>query len=587
MTVATVKTVAARFLKSNKPEVLALKGAWGVGKTYAWNKLVLDYKNEISLPNYCYVSLFGIASIQELRTAIFTKIQSVKRLGLELDAKTINKEWFGIACEQTKKLFRFGSGLIKKLPYGKNVTVGLEMIAPHFIRNTIICLDDFERLATRTDAIKGEEILGLISELKEEKGCKVVLVFNEEKLSDKGIYSKYREKVVDIELLYDPTPEEAAEIAIPPELPCRESVKRHCIALKVKNIRVLRKIVTIFQMMHEVAENLHPQVMEQAAQTLVLLAWCYFDTDEKKPTIQFLRKWNTFMWSFKEKQEETDPQESAWNSLLQTYGLSHLDEFDLSIIDVIQRGYLEETGFVEAARLLDAQYRAQDLEQSFSDAWNLFHNSFKDNRDELIRTLYDSFKKSVKNISPINLSGTTSLLRELEKDDLADELIDFYLDARGEEDEILNLEDSHFSGDIKDQVIWERLKERRTKTVTLMPLVEAVKYIADNSGWSKKQIESLLAATEDDYYTLFKQDHGDQLRRIVSCCLQFDGYEDKLKPIGSKARDALVRIANENQLNAIRLRRYNILVKQPTTNPSDERNVVDGIPSAAVSDTAQ
>ena len=46
MTVATVKTVAARFLKSVKPEVLALKGAWGVGKTYAWNKLVLDYRNE-------------------------------------------------------------------------------------------------------------------------------------------------------------------------------------------------------------------------------------------------------------------------------------------------------------------------------------------------------------------------------------------------------------------------------------------------------------------------------------------------------------------------------------------------------------
>ena len=92
-------------------------------------------------------------------------------------------------------------------------------------------------------------------------------------------------------------------------------------------------------MMHEVAENLHPQVMEQAAQTLVLLAWCYFDSDDKKPTIQFLREWNTFMWGFKETNEEKDPQESAWSSLLQTYGLSHLDEFDLSIIDVIPVSY--------------------------------------------------------------------------------------------------------------------------------------------------------------------------------------------------------------------------------------------------------
>ena len=181
---------------------------------------------------------------------------------------------------------------------------------------------------------------------------------------------------------------------------------------------------------------------------------------------------------------------------------------DRSIIDVIQRGYLEETGFADAANSIDAQFRAQELEQSFSAAWNLFHNSFEDNRDELIRTMYDSFKKSVKYISPINLNGTTSLLRELERGDLADELIDCYLDARGEEDGILNLEDSHFSGDIKDQVIWERLKERRTKTITMMPLVEAVRHIADHSGWTKTHIESLLAATEDDYYTLFKQDHG-------------------------------------------------------------------------------
>jgi tRNA A37 threonylcarbamoyladenosine biosynthesis protein TsaE len=54
MTVATAKAVAARFLTSDQPEVLALKGAWGVGKTYAWNKTVLECKDDIKLPNYCY-----------------------------------------------------------------------------------------------------------------------------------------------------------------------------------------------------------------------------------------------------------------------------------------------------------------------------------------------------------------------------------------------------------------------------------------------------------------------------------------------------------------------------------------------------
>lgn len=104
MTVATVKTVATRFLKHDKPEVLALKGAWGVGKTYAWNQLVLETKGEIKMDSYCYISLFGISSISELRTAIFTKMQSVKLLGQKLDAKAINSEWKKIISTQWKKI---------------------------------------------------------------------------------------------------------------------------------------------------------------------------------------------------------------------------------------------------------------------------------------------------------------------------------------------------------------------------------------------------------------------------------------------------------------------------------------------------
>lgn len=558
MTVATVKTVAARFLKSDKPEVLALKGAWGVGKTYAWSKLVLECKDNIPLPNYCYVSLFGVSTIAELRTAIFTKTQAVKRLGVRLDAETINNEWLDLVGEQTKKFFRFGSGIIKELPYGKNITVGLETLAPHFIRSTIVCLDDFERLAAGT--IKAEEILGLISELKEEKNCKIVLIFNEEKLSNKDIYTKYREKVVDIELLYDPTPEEATEIALPADLPCLTSVKKHCISLAVKNIRVLRKIVGLVEIVYEVAGHLHHQVMEQAVQTLVLFAWCYFDADDKKPTLQFLREWNQFAWGFGEVKGEEDPKHSAWNKRLQTYGLTHLDEFDLTIFSVIERGYLEETGFTEAAKTLDAQFRAQDLEQSFTVAWNLFHNTFADNRAELIQTLYDSFKKSVKHINPINLNGTTNLLRELGRDDLANELIDFYLDVRAAEDGILDLESYPFSGDIKDPVIWERFNKRKAETKALLPLSEAVKHIAANAGWSKIHIEALQAASEDDFYALFKQDHGDELSRIIACCLQFEAWAEH-KPISEKARAALIRIGKENPLNAIRVRRHKVVIE--------------------------
>lgn len=580
MSLSTVKTVAARFLKSDKSEVLALKGAWGVGKTHAWNKLILECKNDIKLPNYCYVSLFGISSISELRTAIFTKTRSVKLLGTKLDAETVNNEWSGIVAAQTKKLFQFGSGIIKELPYGKNITVGLETLAPHFIRKTIVCFDDFERLSSSNGSIKAEDVLGQISELKEEKGCKVVLIFNEEKLASKEVYSKYREKVVDIELLYDPTPNEAAEIALPANLPCRSSVKKHCVILGVKNIRVLRKIVTLVEMMHEIAGKHHPKVMEQAVHTLILLAWCYFDAEGKKPTLEFIRQWNQFAWSFEKiNGQDVDPTTAAWNKQLQSYDLTHLDEFDLTLFKVIECGYLEETGFEAAASDLNDQYHALDLEQSFTAAWDLFHNTFADNQAELEQALHDSFKKSVKHISPLNLNGTTNLLRQLGRADIADELIDFYLDVRANDEGILDLDEHPFSGDIRDPAIWEKFAKRKAEKQSTISLGAAVQHIAEHGSWSRVHLEALKAASKNDYYDLFKQDHGQNLSKIVGSCLQFESWEEH-KTIGQEARAALIHIGKENQLNAIRVRRHKITIEELDSH--DNQDSAEG-PSASSS----
>ena len=199
MTVATVKAVATRFLISNTPEVLALKGAWGVGKTYLWNQLIQQCNIDIKLANYCYVSLFGISSIKELRTAIFVKTKPVKRLGKESGSRIEDNKQALLSWGGLKSIVN-GLSKLNHLPYiGNSVSITLETVASHFVSETIICLDDFERLNQQLITI--DEILGIISELKEEKGCKVVLIFNEDKLDSRETYKRYREKVVDIELL--------------------------------------------------------------------------------------------------------------------------------------------------------------------------------------------------------------------------------------------------------------------------------------------------------------------------------------------------------------------------------------------------
>ena len=62
MSIALVEKEIARFLASTEPEVLCLRGKWGVGKTYSWNAFLRQAKDkgEIALKSYSYVSLFGV-----------------------------------------------------------------------------------------------------------------------------------------------------------------------------------------------------------------------------------------------------------------------------------------------------------------------------------------------------------------------------------------------------------------------------------------------------------------------------------------------------------------------------------------------
>ena len=73
MSIDILEDQIGRFLASEAPEVMSIKGAWGVGKTYAWNKYLANAKNlkKIAFKKYSYVSLFGINSLDDLKFSIF------------------------------------------------------------------------------------------------------------------------------------------------------------------------------------------------------------------------------------------------------------------------------------------------------------------------------------------------------------------------------------------------------------------------------------------------------------------------------------------------------------------------------------
>src|SRR5262249_19762119 len=87
LSIEIVEREIGRFLASPEPEVLCLKGKWGIGKTFAWQRFVQNAKSHggIALDQYAFVSLFGVNSAEQLCLSIVESAVPRDRIGDDFD----------------------------------------------------------------------------------------------------------------------------------------------------------------------------------------------------------------------------------------------------------------------------------------------------------------------------------------------------------------------------------------------------------------------------------------------------------------------------------------------------------------------
>lgn len=346
-----------KFLTNPENKILVLKGKWGIGKTYFWKsffednnpdntaKLSDDKKQIISnvLPNYSYVSLFGISNLNELKNKIFissnpiklrpsiwngsiTKEKifisavflfilfliftpSLKMLGVMAilaflitfwfdhfkhlsfwinlfkreTYKNIDKQFFSL-----KNAGKFLDHINKLAIIKKYIGDSSNFIINNYIEDMLICFDDIERI---NDKFSIQTLMGYVDELAQQKNCKVLLIFNENELGEeqKKAFNKYREKIVDIELTYSPTLEQQLAIVFAEQLDEYPIISKiiknnHNNGFNIKNIRVLQKIRIFFNAyLNIIPENTHPLITDEFIKHLVLLSHCYYELNDKIP----------------------------------------------------------------------------------------------------------------------------------------------------------------------------------------------------------------------------------------------------------------------------------------------------------------
>ncbi len=543
MSLKKVQRAVEDFLANGTPEVLAIKGAWGVGKTYFWDKFVklASQDRRYRFQRYAYVSLFGVSSLDELKFAIFERTVDRSQIGERISIDNLKQN----ATNLAKGLGRKASWLIEMItiPWLKNVGPLVHSAAFLTIKDMLVCLDDFER---KGEKLSVKDVLGIVSLLRDQKNCHVVMIFNDIKLGEEAQkeYKDLREKVIDVEVIFNPDPNEAASLAFSDESDISRRIRDFSIKLRINNIRVLRKIERAINRINILLGEFEPEVLNQALMTMTLFGSCYYSNDEE--FYQYIKSRHQI---YIDKKDKT-PQQQYWDGLLSDYGFIYMDELDLILAKIIEQGYVEEDCLLREARKVNAQVIANKSENSFRDAWNLFHDTFAHNEEELVNALEKGLKENAEYISPANLNGTVHLLKNLGKDNLASELIDAYIEKNKSKTQLFDLTNYPFSADVTDKELITKFNLTYNEAKEIKTLEDVLRKISGQNAWGTSDEEVLQAASEEDFYQLFKTQEGRHLNSYVKTCLRFEA-----------AKRALFRIGKENNLNRIRVERFGISIE--------------------------
>lgn len=535
-----------RFLKATDPEVLCISGAWGVGKTHLWKDVLTNCahaKPALPLLSYSYVSLFGLEKLEDVKLSIFSNCISLEQGQLARVA-----QW---SLSKAKS----AQSILEQIPKVGELFKTLGAMYFSSVRRIIVCIDDLER---RSKHLAVSDVLGLISNLKEERKCKVILLLNDDELGDASDeFRSYFEKTIDVHLRFAPTAEESASIAFASPGKLGERLGAHCISLGIRNIRIIRKIERAARELHPHIVNLDPEIQDSAIRSIVLLGWAHLK-GSGAPSVEYLRKRNGLTNYNFDKERKLTEEEARWNAILDNFNWGALDELDHQIVEALEVGCFDPDAIKRAADAVWRRLEIQRLDGNFENAWKGYHESFENNQDQVLDGLFASFKQTYRTISFMNLDGTIRLFRELGRNEQAEELLKFYVDNRSEPQKFWDMNEYAFAGDIRDPgvrtAIDAKFKSFGNTQVNIGELLEAMG--STGKGWNSADVDAAAALPVGEYVQLFKTERGRKLNRIVNGGLIANRIANPtpgMKSVAESTLAALKEIAGESEINARRI----------------------------------
>ncbi|MEX5353405.1 hypothetical protein WCE02_18890 [Pseudomonas juntendi] len=567
MSVGKAKSALVDFVKGEKDRAIVLKGDWGTGKTHLWKQVVLESRDSFRKRNYSYVSLFGLNSLKDLKRSIYENKVYRERAHIASDESSFEENLKDISGRFAGWM-RKGSSLFNDVS-----AMGVKGIGPiveslQFLRvtDTLVCLDDFER---KGSGLHDREVLGLISLLTENKNCRVVMLLNDGTLKAGDDFFSYHEKVFDYEVTFNPSVDEAVGLVFDFDDELHEVIAKNSAKLKINNIRLLKKIDYFVGLLKPTLKGINAQIVEQALHVLPLAIVAKYGGGSAKVDIDFILAYEGGYVGASLPGDEMDESEvekrksiEEKNKYLEEYGFTRCDEFDVAVIDLVAKGYVDEESLRNVISALEAKIKHDSEIALLKKAWDVFHSSFFDNEGEVFAAFESAVDKALLKFSINDLDSVASVYFEAGRHDRLKEIVDNYFEGVAFSDDVR--EKSDIFRWPENVYIQKKLDEYFDGLVVERSLADLIEHAYSVTSFNSTDVRNSVAKkTEAEFYDYFSNLDDYNLTNYVRMCLKCgqvsspdDVIQDSFNEIFVKTYRCLMRLSELSLLNKARMSKF-------------------------------
>ncbi|MFM2477298.1 P-loop NTPase fold protein [Celerinatantimonas sp. MCCC 1A17872] len=553
-------------------QVLALKGDWGIGKTYFWEHFINDKieNNKLKFKAYSYISLFGKNTLEQLKSDIFYENIYLKKENIQEDEKSIDR--LNNALKRIKnvssknKFFKWLPNTFRsisiKIPFIDGSDYVKQKIEYSLVNNYLICIDDIERKGN----LSLKEILGLIDELRTKKQCKIILIFNEDTFddNDKKDLKAYREKIIDHELKYSPTIADNLIIIFNQEYDNILEIEKILKILDCNNIRLFKNIKNCYDEFKNIEKNIpESNLTKFILPQITFLFWMEYICTEKSKYTFLKEKYKNGPFDLTligEEPREKSQDESWADEILNNLNLQY-SPFDEHIDFYLKNGFFEYKKTYNAivdnanAELIkNINFLIVSLQKKYYDDFNCNEHYFHTEIKKLLDT----------NIKNINILYLSSLFDLINQTGISINKI-FYIEKYKEEHPQLKMSESDkafFNMRIKNKDI-RRLFQHYLNNKYKFNIYIAISNLEQNMAddW---ELKDLSTVSTDILIGWIKNEQNNVNRKISKGLLKYRSFKNKdsipnillYQKIEENTIAALKQIASESDFNRRRIKEF-------------------------------